>query len=380
MKARTKIYTACIALALIAFSGLFAIVTLSHKADRQRAMDLVETYTESAAKGIYTFFADAITIATSTSQLTCVQDFDWDTAGRDFTSIVRANRFIYRISLIDSDGYIRDAYAAGPVGNPTQDGMRTENNDVAGSAKISAMGQQYFRFLVTENTHGERRFNVSPPTPSLGSGERVFISSAAIINDGESVGVVNVVQNPLDLFNLYTDITVDFLDKFGKGAHMYLAASDGQTEQLVSDIEYSAPSGIYIDSLFASTNETYDSSIDEELGAALLKVMESDDPVISTWIKGEEYFISGLGLPDTPFGVFITVPVNRFIASQVTGIATDFLVLLVAATIALLIFIRQTVPDDLETQRHKRQSRKNRQHGSWGLDETLAPPELPPEE
>ena len=309
MKKKRKIHPAVIVLYIPAFIGLILTIFIARSSELKKSEDLIESYAKGLANGISSFFIDATTIASAAASLRSAQDLDWEVAGMDFTGFIRSNQFIHRISLIDSDGYIYDAYEAGPYGNRWQEGKRTMDNNDPNAEPVNVADREYFQALVTKNTRAEFSVMINEPFVPTGLTEKAFITSAPIISGGKAVGVVSVAQTALELSHLYEDVTMDFFDKFGDKAHVYLVSYG---EQLISDLEFNESYGAYMDRLFGRLEPVSVHELGEDTVSAI-RAAVMDDRIIDINLHGKRHFAGGIRIEGTPFAVCLSVLKNQML-------------------------------------------------------------------
>ena len=384
MTTKKHIYPVFLAAALPIVLDLILILWFGFSSEQKRAEDLMQSYTESVANGVYSFFVDAAAVAAAASTLHSAQDFDWQVAGDDFTGFMRSERikrFVRRISLVDSNGYVYDAYETGPVGNRWQGGRRTENNSDPNSEPVVVTDRDYFRILVKENKQGAFSILTHEPFVPDGMTEKALITSAPIIKEGKSIGVVSVSQTMLELSHLYEDLTMDFLDKFGSKAHLFLVSQEGQ---ILSNLDYNETYGTYMDKLFGR-GETL--SVAAELGENVVSIineaLQDQGCVINGDFHGMRHLVSGARIPDTPFAVCLAVSKSHMLYSlrQLLIIRINVFLLTVVATGAAFYAVSRAnnTEDAPKPRRKKRVARANAPKGSWGLDDYFEQPVLPPD-
>lgn len=378
-KEKRRAYNALLAAGIPALIGLALTLGIVFAAEVQRTESLIQAYAESITHGISSFFIDATAVASSAASLRSAQELDWEVAGMDFAGFVRSNRFIHRISLIDSEGYIYDAYEAGPYGNRWQEGRRTMDNSDPDAEPVIVTERGYFQTLVAENTRGEFSVKISEPFVPGGLTEKAFVTSAPIINGVKAVGAVSVAQTALELSHLYEDIAIDFFDKFGDKAHMYLVSHG---EQLISDLEYNETYGAYMDQLFGRLDPVSVYELGEDTVTVIDAAVRNEKNVISANMHGESHFVIGVRIEGTPFAVCLAVLKSQMLYASryilIVGIAS-----FVLAALAGLIFMTKAIAkdaeggskDDSSPRRAKRSARID-----LGQDDQFAAPVLPPDQ
>ena len=302
---KSKIPPAVLLSGLPSLIGLVIIICIVFSAEHKRAEDLIQAYTESIAGGLSTFFLDASITATTAATLHTTQDLNFERAIADFRALVRANQRIYRISMVDADGYVYDVIEAGSSGNPYQGWRRTTDNNDPNAEPTNLSQQPHFRELVTNNTTGEFYTLTDKVYVPQGLYPKAFVTSAPIIKNGKSIGMINVAQTSVELSRLYEDLTMDFLDKFGDKAHLILVSNKGQ---LISYLIYNKSYGAYMDELYATPEIGTISMLGiDDFDDVVERAIASKNHITSSTYHGESHFIGGAQVQGTPFGVFLAV-------------------------------------------------------------------------
>ena len=376
-KSKKKIALALASMALPALLGFLLIMGVVFSAETKRAQDLIQSYAESVARGISAFFAEATAIASAATTLNSVQSLDWEAAGLELTGFIRAAPYIQRISLIDSNGYIYDAFATGPRGNRWQKGRRTEDDSDPDAEPISITPRPYFRALVTENTDGEFRVMTNEVYFPYVLGGKTFATTASIIKGGKAIGVVNVAQTAIELSQLYEEIAVDFLERFGREGHMYLVSYAGE---LVSRLEYNGKYDAYMDELFGSNEVVPVSMLGEDAATAIYAAARVDKLVGSFKINGVSHFIAGVRIENTPFAACLAVSKRQMLHAFRYIVIIAALYLLIVALIGCRAFFLLST-GEAAPPKGKGKPRGFRRRGApkrhKGFPDHLDPPVLP---
>ncbi len=375
VKSKLKVVQALAAMAIPAVIGFALVMGVVFSAEAKKTQDLVQSYTESIAYGISSFFAEARAIASVAATLTSVQELDWSKAGLDLASFVRVAPYVQRITMSNTEGYVYDAYATGPAGNQWQGGRRTYDNRDPNAEPVNISDRPYFRTHVTENPNGEFFAITSEVYFPYAIGGKGFANTASIIKDGKAIGTINVAQTAIELSHLYEDISIDFLERFGKEGHIYLVSFDGE---LVSNLSYNEKYGAYMDELFASDETVPVSVLGEEATAAIYAAAETDKLVVSFDINGRSHYVAGVKIPATPFAVCLAVSKRQILyTSRLIVIITVFTFLLTALVGGVVFFV--VVRDDSNGGGGKPRGpkRPDKYRRPKGFDEHLAPPVLP---
>ena len=297
---KAKIHPAVAAVALPALIGLILIARIIFLSEQKRAEDLMQTYTESIAHGVSAFFIDAATIASVAVTLHNVQEFDWEKASMDLMALIRATLYINRMSLVDLEGNIYDVYTTGPIGNRWQGGRRTVDNSDPNADPVNISDHPHFRRLVTENTSGAFYTITSESYIMHGMHTKAFLTSAPIIKEGKAVGMIIVGQTSIELSQLYEDLTMDFLDKFGNSAHLFLVSRDGT---LISSLEYNRTYRAYMDELFGEAKIVPVFVLGDDTANAIFEAIDEEKRVVEAELHNESHFLAGAKISNTPFAV-----------------------------------------------------------------------------
>ena len=379
IKARFRVITAIEG--ILGFVGFLLIVTIGYIGDREKTRDLMEAYTEGIANGVSTFFAGAGAIASAAATIPSVQAFDWEAASSDLAGFARFNPYILGITLADSDGYVYDTYPTGPSGNPWQGGRRTEDNTVPDSPPITVRDLPNFRLLVEENVRGEFFLVMNEPYIPEGLTEKVFVTTAPIIKDGRAVGSVSVAQTTLDVSMVYEDLSMDFLDKFGRKAHIYLVSEGGQ---LVSYLAYSEKHGAYMDELFGSEETVPVSALGQDTASAIAEAVAHDKRVVAAKMHGITHLFSGVKIAQTPFAVCLAVSRAYMLrtASAIFAASAAFLLLSALVFFVGRLFVRRLKSSSYgkgQDKGGKHPQKKRRAKWRRGFGEDIDAPLLPPQ-
>ena len=374
VRSKVKFALALASMAIPAVIGFGLVIGVAFSAESKRAQDLVQSYTESIAHGISAFFAGARAIASAAATLDSVQELDWSRAGFDLASLARAAPYIQRITMSDTEGYVYDAYPTGPAGNHWQGGRRTTDNSDPNAEPVNISDRPYFRTHVTENAHGKFFAITSEVYFPYAISGKVFANTASIIKDGKAVGAINVAQTAIELSQLYEDISIDFLERFGKEGHIYLVSFGGE---LVSNLSYNETYGAYMDELFASDETVPVSVLGEDATAAIYAAAETNKLVVSFNVHGREHYIAGARIPGTPFAACLAVSRRQMLyGSRIIAViaALTFLLTLLTGGFVFLIAMR----DNSQSPKDKpRRARPPKYKPPKGFDARLAPPVLP---
>ena len=365
---------------ILACAGFLAIVSVSYAGDKEKSYDLMESYTEGIANGISSFFSDAAAVASAAATLHSARQLRWDVACMDFTGFIRSNRYIHRMSLVDSSGFIYDAYETGPAGNPWLGGKRTENNAAPDSPPIIVTDREYFRILVKENVRGDSFVVINEPFVPAGLTEKAFVTSVAVIRNGRPVGSVSVAQTALELSMLYENLTTDFLGKFGRNAHMYLVSQGGQ---LISSLEYRERYGAYMDELFGSAETVSVLTLDDDTVSAITEAVMQNRRVVSAKMAGKPHLVTGVKIEGTPFAVCLAVPRAYMLKIERTIIAASSIFVLLSVVVAFagaMLMKKGKSQDKSEGGNGRHSRKKQRATGKWrgSLGNDLDAPVLPP--
>ena len=381
INARLRIIT--IIEGILGFVGFLVVVCIAYSGERAKACDLMEAYTEGIANGISIFFTEAAAVAAAATTLPSVQELDWNAASIDLAGFARAGSHMLGITLADADGYVYDTYPTGQSGNPWQGGRRTEDNTVPGASPITIRNLPNFRLLVEDNVRGEFFIVVNEPYVPEGLTEKVFVTAAPIIKNGRAIGSVSVAQTTLDLSMVYEDLSMDFLDKFGRNAHIYLVSEGGQ---LVSSLSYNERYGAYMDELFGSVETVSVDTLGQDTASVITNAITYRRRVVTAKMHGVSHLFSGVPIPQTPFAVCLAVPHSYMLKTAQTILALSATFFLLSAIVffggRLLIKEKPASPHgndkdkgDKPPQKEQRAPRKWRR----GLAEDLEAPVLPPQ-
>ena len=375
VKSKLKVVQALAAMAIPAVISFVVVMGVVFTSEAKRVEDLVQSYTESIAHGISAFFAEARAIASAAATLTSVQDLDWSKAGLDLADFVRVASYVQRITMSDTEGYVYDAYATGPAGNRWQGGRRTWNDNDPNAAPVNISDRPYFRVHVGNNPNGEFFAITSEVYFPYVIGGKVFANTASIIKDGKAIGVVNVAQTAIELSRLYEDISIDFLERFGKEGHIYLVSFDGE---LVSNLSYNEKYGAYMDELFGSDETVPVSVLGDDAVAAITEAAETDKRVVSFNVHGQQHYIAGIRIPSTPFAVCLAVSRRQMRqASRIIAAIARLTFFLTALVGSLVFFIVLRDVSNGGGGKPRSPKRAGKYKRPKGFDEHLAPPELP---
>ena len=365
-------------MAIPAVIGFVLVMGVVFSSESIRTQDLVQSYTESIAHGVSAFFADARAIASAAATLHNVQELDWSNAGFDLAGFVRVAPYVQRITLVDTEGYVYDAYATGPAGNRWQGGRRTYDDSNPNALAVNISQRPYFRVHVSDNTNGEFFAITSEVYSPFVIGGKVFSNTASIIKDGKAVGVVNVAQTAIELSYLYEDISIDFLERFGKEGHIYLVSFDGE---LISNLSYNEKYDAYMDELFGSHAKVPLSVLGDDAVAAIYDATETDKLVLSVNVHERSHFIAGVKIPSTPFAVCLAVSKRQMLyASRYIAIIALITFLLTALVGGIVFFVVTRDGSARPKGKPRIQKRADTFKRPKGFDDQLAPPDLPLDE
>ena len=376
---KAKIHPAVMAVGLPALIGLILILAITSSSEQKRAEDLVQAYAESIARGVSAFFIDASAVASAAASLTSVKEFSLREASADLIGLIRANSYIRRISIVDAEGYIYDTYATGAIGNRWQGGRRTENNSDPNAELANASDSSFFRLLVKENEDGKPYVITNDVFVPYHLDGKSFVTSAPIIKEGKPIGVVNVVQTALELSRLYEDITMDFLEKFGEEAYLFLVSRDGE---LVSSLKFNATYGAYLDELFGAAETTSVATLGDDMVFAIDEAVRNERLVVTAEIDGSPHFIAGVKLEHTPFAVCLAASKGQmlFASRLIFLVATSaFAITALLVAIVFIVMSRRMTEPAHRPPKPRRQKQPSRARWAKDFDDDLVPPELPPD-
>ena len=311
MRIRTK-FACLIVIALVPLAAGFLIVAeVAQASDKEKTYDVMMEYVQGVMRGLEGFFNESKVIAASATVLNSVQALDWSEAAEEFDRLVRVNNAINTMSMADSDGYF---YRTDIPGNLYQGGRVTVDDSDPDAEPYTCSDQVYFRELVTQNPRGEFSFMVNEPEPIMDVYVKHIITSAPIIRDGRSIGLVNVGQTSEELSDFFSLITSDLAARFGTDAHMYTVSESGQ---LISVLSYNPANRAYEETVLNTFEFFYVvDALGEDASYVLTTAIEKEGQVISARNGGKPVFVVGMKIPMTPFAVFLIVPQEVALATS----------------------------------------------------------------
>ena len=301
MKISTKLASVAFAALIPLWIGIIAITAMARGSDSRKTFDMMEEYASSIASSISSFFADAIN---ATSYLAAVQGRlqpSWSEEGSElFADITRMNETLFEVSLVDADG---SYYVTKNPGNPWQGGRMTVDNSDPNAQPILMTSQDYFKALVTDNVRGEFRVIVSEPIIAFGLNLKYLVTSAPIISNGRSEGIVFAGQTADELAKLYSGIGDEIASKFGLNAQLFLVTEGGQ---IISQLKYSSEARTYTD-VFAGLNELVMLDALPSDYVSAIRAASGASDVVSAQMDGKMQFLVAAKIEGTPFSVCIAV-------------------------------------------------------------------------
>ena len=301
MKIRTRfIATAFVAL-IPMWIAIAAIAFVGRESDKSKTVSLMEEYTLEVASSFSSFFGNAIDAVSYLATMQGRLQLVWSEEGAGlFADIYAMHDTLFEVSLVEEDG---SYYVTNNPGNPYQGGRLTTDNSDPNAQPITMTRQSYFRDLVIDNPRGEFRVIVAEPIIAFGLNVRYIVTSAPIISNGRSVGIVFAGQTADELDNLYYNIGKKLEANFGLGAHLFLVSEGGQ---LVSQLRYNEEEGAYVDSLAGSNELAMLDSLPDDYVAAI-RAASASPGVALQQMHGQSHFLAALPIEGTPFYVCIAV-------------------------------------------------------------------------
>ena len=310
MKIRTRLIATAFAALIPAWVGIAAITAIGRASDREKTINLMEEYVAGLAASISSFFGDAIDAASYLATVQGRLHSSWSGEGSDvFADVARMNPTLFELSLVDADG---SYYVTNNAGNPWQGGRMTQDNSDPDAEPILMTQQSYFRELVPENARGEFRVIVAEPIIAFGLNLKYIVTSAPIIRNGRSEGIVFAGQTADELSKLYSGIGADIAANFGLGAQLFLITEGGQ---LISQLKYSNEASAYADSL-ANVNElVFLDALPADYASAIRAASGAGD-VVAAQMDGKAHFLAASKIEGTPFSACIAVPRSDMLAAS----------------------------------------------------------------
>ena len=337
MKIRNKLTIASLVSLIPILIGLIVIASVSLRADSSKTLNLIAEYTGSVRSSLSTFFVKAQDMATYVAAMQGRLMLDWDEGRHVFEDCQKQNSYVSRVTYIDSEGYV---YIIG-AGNPYQGGRSTANDSDPNAAPVIATDRDYFRSLVANNKRGEFKVMVSEPYIPRGLANKTIVTSASVIHNGEGVGVINIDQTTAELSSVYEVLTANFLDRFGKNAHLYLISDGGQ---LVSSLEYNEEHGAYEETLFNHEEIVSANTLSQDTLATFNSASRMGDVIITASIDGTQVFVATARIEGTPFTLFFAVPQRAILSSSYTIIALSIGSFVLIAVLLISIIFAITGP------------------------------------
>ena len=343
MKIRNKLSSAALTSLIPILIGLAVIAGVSQRANRNNTLDLIAEYTGGIKSSLSTFFMKAHDMAVYLAQMQGRFMLDWDECSSLFEEFKQQNEYASSITYVDSNGYV---YMTG-AGNPYQGGRRTENDADPNAEPVLVTDRDYFRSLVANNRRGQFRVIVSEPYIPRGIDSKTIVTSASVIYNGQGAGVINVNQTTHELSLLYAELTVNFLDRFGQDARLYIISDGGQ---LVSSLYYNNEAGAYEETLFDLDEIVSARTLSPDTLEAFNAASRDGDDIITVSIDGTAFFVSTARIEGTPFTLCLEVPERTMLSSSYTIFALSAVsfALISVLLVAIIFGITQSMVSSLK--------------------------------
>ena len=334
MKLKWKITLASLVSALIPFMiGMGIIISMSLKNGTTEAKQLLSEYTGRVTEGLNEFLTSAQIVARSTALIDGVQEMDWPSVQKDFKEIVAANTSIQMMSLANSEGYV---WESSSPGNPAKGGFRTSDDSDPNAELLCVADRDYFLYNVTNNTRGEPRIFISDAYVIRGGTAKNIVTTAAVINNGKPVGVVNVTQTATELSNVYSNLVNDFESTFGTDAHLFILSDQGQ---LVSHLAYDQTKDQYTDDILSSLDIISMDTLDPAIVQTFENLANSTEKAVQIKVANSSYFMTRQDLTGTPFSLCLVVPSSVLLSLTSSIVYTAAIILVVISAIILIAML-----------------------------------------
>ena len=334
MKLKWKITLASLVSALIPFMiGMGIIISMSLKNGTTEAKQLLSEYTGRVTEGLNEFLTSAQIVARSTALIDGVQEMDWPSVQKDFKEIVAANTSIQMMSLANSEGYV---WESSSPGNPAKGGFRTSDDSDPNAELLCVADRDYFLYNVTNNTRGEPRIFISDAYVIRGGNAKNIVTTAAVINNGKPVGVVNVTQTATELSNVYSNLVNDFESTFGTDAHLFILSDQGQ---LVSHLAYDQTKDQYTDDILSSLDIISMDTLDPAIVQTFENLANSTEKAVQIKVANSSYFMTRQDLTGTPFSLCLVVPSSVLLSLTSSIVYTAAIILVVISAIILIAML-----------------------------------------
>ena len=273
---------------------------------------LAEKYIGGIASGL-SGYLDKLRITSEVlAKFPAVREKDWLGIKDGLIKIHESNRDITGFVVGNKDGTYWYSHVEG---NKYQGGLVTVDDMDPLARPRTLANSPYFNKMVTNNKDNKEMTVVSELYKEAASGEKTLsVSSTIMSEDGLVDGVVSCYVEGGDLGNAYKALVYDFEELFGKDSFIIVTSG---ADQIITQYEYDAEIGKYVDLALNEKETVYLSSLDPDIKAmiSVLSAEEGGSAARIDKINGEEFYVSRNQIPDSPYAVNMFVPTSYLFRS-----------------------------------------------------------------
>lgn len=273
---------------------------------------LAEKYNGGIASGL-SGYLDKLRITSEVlAKFPAVREKDWLGIKDGLIKIHESNRDITGFVVGNKDGTFWYSHVEG---NKYQGGLVTVDDSDPLAKPRTLTNTPYFAEMVSNNKDNKEMTVVSELYKNASSGQKTLsVSSTIMDKNGFVDGVVSCYVEAQDLVKAYNSVVYDFEDLFGKES--YIIVTSG-ADQIITQYEYDAEIGKYVDLALNEKETVYLSSLDPDIKAmiSVLSAEEGGNAARIDKINGEEFYVSRNQIPDSPYAVNMFIPTSYLFRS-----------------------------------------------------------------
>lgn len=273
---------------------------------------LAEKYNGGIASGL-SGYLDKLRITSEVlAKFPAVREKDWLGIKDGLIKIHESNRDITGFVVGNKDGTYWYSHVEG---NKYQGGLVTVDDMDPLARPRTLTNTPYFAEMVSNNKDNKEMTVVSELYKDAASGEKTLsVSSTIMSEDGLVDGVVSCYVEGGDLVKAYNSVVYDFEDLFGKDSFIIVTSG---ADQIITQYEYDAEIGKYVDLALNEKETVYLSSLDPDIKAmiSVLSSEEGGNAARIDKINGEEFYVSRNQIPDSPYAVNMFIPTSYLFRS-----------------------------------------------------------------
>ena len=332
MKLRRKIAFLFTLLSLVpTIAGLCIIYFLTRTDLTATAEMLMNEYCGRVGEGVSSMFAGIQNVVLSNSNVSYVQELDWQQAGPLLKKNSSEIDYIQRFLLVDHDGsyWISNNLE----GNPYKNNKMTLDNTQMNSPLSLLDDRDYYNYLIVNNPQGNVRLYTSNIVLSASTMEKQCIVASSIMRDNRVCGILGAVLTESEFQRIYGVLVEDFGTTFGTDSSMVMLDEFGQ---LASWLRYDTASGKYVEFTTQYNDILKIDSLSNGFKDAVAVLSDSTTGQTVYSRDGTMCRLAKFSIDNTPFSLYLSVP-ESFLYRTATSLAWNTALLILIVSVILIL-------------------------------------------